>query len=112
MMPWLPIVLGILAGFLFGSGVAWLNFRFTLKATKNVTDAVKTNSNIFMKVYILRQVVNIAALFCIFFLRNVLPIPFYYPLIGTAIGLALPAQILAVQLGQKKKKPAFPGEKN
>lgn len=109
-MLWLPTVLGILAGFIFGSFIAWLNFRFTLKATKNVAGAVNANTNIFMKVYILRQVINIAALFCIFFLRNVLPVPFYYPLIGTAIGLALPAQILAMRLGQKNKKTALSGE--
>jgi len=101
-MTWMLLLLGGLAGFLFGCLIAFLNHRMTQRFSEK-TDA-DNMKKAFAKIYILRQAMNIAALLLIYFCRNLLPVPFYYPLIGTAIGLSLPSQVLAIRAVLAKKK--------
>ena len=70
-------------GFAFGALVAFGNAQITQRAVeKDSTNAVMAGS-------MLRMLVNIAALAVVYFTRNLLPLPFYGTIIGTAAGLSL-----------------------
>ncbi len=100
-MTWVTLLLGGLAGFIFGSLIAFVNYSMTKRLVgKADADSIK---KAFAAVYFFRQIMNVAALMLVYFCRNVLPVPFYYPLIGTAVGLALPSQLLAIRNANKKK---------
>ena len=85
-------VLGGLAGLVFGLAVAWCNMLLT-KRSMQKQEASGVN--------VLRQVINIAALALVFLLRNVIPLPVYGTLIGTALGLSA-GNVLFVWLLTKK----------
>jgi drug/metabolite transporter (DMT)-like permease len=81
-------VWGALAGLTFGSAVAYLNSRITKHYLDKNRDRVGTEGvGAVMGVNGLRQVINVAALAIVFFIRNVLPLPFYAVILGTAAGL-------------------------
>jgi drug/metabolite transporter (DMT)-like permease len=87
-MPVMDYVWGALAGLAFGSAVAYLNSRITKHYLDKNRDRVGTEGvGAVMGVNGLRQVINVAALAIVFFLRNVLPLPFYAVILGTAAGL-------------------------
>ena len=88
-------VLGGLAGLVFGLAVAWCNMLLTKRSMQ------KQDASAIMGVNVLRQVINIAALALVFLLRNVIPLPVYGTLIGTALGLSV-GNVLFVWLLTKK----------
>lgn len=70
-------------GFAFGALAAVGNAQITRRAVeKGSTNAVMAGS-------MLRMLVNIAALAVVYLTRNLLPLPFYGTIIGTAVGLSL-----------------------
>lgn len=95
------------AGFLFGSLVAALNYRLSLRFIQKA----KRTSDV-MKVSLLRQMLNILALVVAFIIGKWLLEDWLALLVGTALGLTLSAQLLAFRLyrrqaaTQQKKHPA------
>ena len=88
-------MLGGLAGLVLGLAVAWCNMLLTKRSMQ------KQDASAIMGVNVLRQVINIAALALVFLLRNVIPLPVYGTLIGTALGLSA-GNVLFVWLLTKK----------
>lgn len=89
-------------GFAFGALVAFGNAQITRRAVeKNSTNAVMAGS-------MLRMLVNIAALAVVYFTRNLLPLPFYGTIIGTAAGLSLVGLGLNYRLSKKQLKKENP----
>ena len=95
----MPVETYLLAGgigFIFGSLVAFGNVRiFRTGVRKNSVNAVIGAS-------MLRMLVNIAALPVVYFTRNLLPLPFYGTIIGTAVGLSLMGILLNLRLSKKQ----------
>lgn len=79
-------VLGAVLGIVFGMIFGYLNMRITKAAVKknggNGLAAVAATN-------LIRSFVNVAALAAVFFTRNLVPLPFYATLLGTATGLAV-----------------------
>ncbi len=88
-------VIGGLLGLVFGFAVACCSALLTKKSLK------KGKSAAVMGVSFLRQLMDIAALFIVFLLRNVLPFPLYAVLIGTALGLSVGGVLLSIRMGKK-----------
>lgn len=78
-------LLGGLAGFLLGLAVGYCNMCITKHSMKR-----QNNNDIgtVMGTNVLRQLINFATLAIVFLLRNVIPLPFYGTIIGTALGLS------------------------
>lgn len=95
----MPVEMYLLAGgigFIFGALAAFVNMCITRRSLrKNSTNAVMAGS-------MLRMLVNIAALAAVYFTRNLLPLPFYGTIIGTAAGLSLVGILLNVRLSRKQ----------
>lgn len=79
-------LLGGLAGFLLGLAVGYCNMCITKHSMKKQNgDGVGA----VMGTNVLRQFLNFAALAVVFLLRNIIPLPFYGTIIGTAFGLSV-----------------------
>ena len=95
----MPVEMYLLAGgigFVFGALVAFGNMQLTRRGLqKNSAIAVMAAS-------MLRMLVNIAALAAVYFTRNLLPLPFYGTIIGTAVGLSLVGTLLNLRLSKKQ----------
>lgn len=83
-------------GFAFGALVAFGNAQITRRAVE------KGSTNAIMAACMLRMLVNIAALAAVYFTRNLLPLPFYGTIIGTAVGLSLVGIGLNYRLSKKQ----------
>ena len=66
------------------------------------TAVEKDSTNAVMAGSMLRMLVNIAALAVVYFTRNLLPLPFYGTIIGTAAGLSLVGIGLNYRLSKKQ----------
>lgn len=85
-MPVWMYLLGGLAGIIFGLVVGYCNMLITKRSMKKQNgDGVGA----VMGTNVLRQFLNFAALAAVFLLRNVIPLPFYGTIIGTALGLSI-----------------------
>ena len=62
----------------------------------------KNSVNAVIGASMLRMLVNIAALAVVYFTRNLLPLPFYGTIIGTAVGLSLMGILLNLRLSKKQ----------
>lgn len=91
-------VIGGLLGLAFGFAVACCSALLTKKSLK------KGKTAAVMGVSFLRQLMDIAALFIVFLLRNVVPLPLYAMLIGTALGLSAGGILLASRIGRDVKQ--------
>lgn len=79
-------ILGALLGVLFGLVFGYLNMRITKAAVKkNGGDGLAAVAATNM----IRTFVNVAALAVVFFMRNLVPLPFYATLLGCALGLSV-----------------------
>ena len=97
-----------LAGFVFGCLIALLNFRLTVRCIQR-----SNQSKEIMKVSILRQVFNIVALVVAFLVGKWFEAGMMALLIGTALGLTLPAQLLALRFYRRRtggQQPQQSGE--
>jgi hypothetical protein len=81
-------ILGALAGLAFGSLAAYLNSLLTRRyLRKNSGRTQPEGTAAAMGLTFMRQIINIIALAIVFFLRNVVPLPFIATICGTAAGL-------------------------
>ena len=97
----LPVEMYLLAGgigFVFGALVSFANAQITRHSVR------KNSANAIMAASILRMLVNIAALAVVYFTRNLLPLPFYGTIVGTAVGLSLVGILLNLKLSKEQMK--------
>lgn len=83
-------------GFALGALVAFANMCITRRAVR------KNSTNAMMAASMLRMLLNIAALAAVYFTRNLLPLPFYGTIIGTALGLSLVGIGLNLKLSKEQ----------
>lgn len=96
-----PVEMYLLAGgvgFVFGALVSFANAQITRHSVR------KNSANAIMTASILRMLVNIAALAAVYFTRNLLPLPFYGTIVGTAVGLSLVGILLNLKLSKEQLK--------
>lgn len=96
-----PVEMYLLAGgvgFVFGALVSFANAQITRHSVR------KNSVNAIMAASILRMLVNIAALAVVYFTRNLLPLPFYGTIVGTAAGLSLVGILLNLKLSKEQLK--------
>ena len=88
------VVIGAVAGLLWGALIAWLNARITRAfLTKGTANAVMTGN-------LIRTLTDIGALTLVFLLRNVLPFSFEAAIVATAIALGLLTVLFAFRLAK------------
>lgn len=95
----MPVEMYLLAGgigLVFGGLVAFGNLQITRRSLQ------KNSANAVMAASMLRMLTNIAALAVVYFTRNLLPLPFYGTIIGTAVGLSLVGILLNLRLSKKQ----------
>ena len=101
------IIISVVMGTAFGTIFAFLDHYMLLKALRKLTFSDDSkDKGIIRRVYILRYVINLVVLIFVFVIRDYLPFRWEYILIGTALGLTLPARFLAMHMGIEKK-PSF-----
>lgn len=90
------IALAVLLGAVWGVLVSLLGMLITKRALeKNNTGAVMAGS-------LSRTVLDVAALGLVFLLRNTVPLPYTYMMIGTAVGLSVTTIVYSFRLAGKK----------
>ena len=90
----MKVVIGAVAGLLWGTLIAWLNARITRAfLAKGTANAVMTGN-------LIRTLTDIGALTLVFLLRNVLPFSFEAPIVATAIALGLLTVLFAFRLAK------------
>ena len=90
------IALAVLAGAVWGVLVSLLGMLITKRCLeKGSTGAVMAGS-------LSRTVVDVAALGLVYLLRDTVPLPYTYMLIGTAIGLSVATIVYSFRLAGKK----------
>ena len=92
------LVLGVLAGLLWGAAAAALNMRISKKAL------AKGETNALLASNLGRSAVDIAALAVVFLLRNVLPFSYEAMLVGTAVSLSLLTILFAFRIAGRRKR--------
>ena len=93
----MKVVIGVLAGVLWGALAAFVNLKINQKAL------AKNSTNALMAANLGRTAVDIAALGIVFLLRGVLPFSYEAMLIGTAVSLSLLTVVFAYRLAGKEK---------
>lgn len=102
------IVLSLLLGGAVGTVFSVIDHYLLLRTLRNLNlDDELQNKQSITRVYVVRYVINIAVLVVVFAVRNYLPFDWQFILIGTAVGLTLPARFLAMRMGLERK----PGQK-
>ena len=98
----MKIVLGILAGIIWGTAAAFLDSRI-MKYTvqKNSTNSIMIGN-------MLRMLVDVAALGIVFLLRNVLPFHFVAALAATAVSLSIATIVFSFMLARPAKTDQAP----
>ncbi len=101
----LSCVIGAAAGLAFGSAVSTLNVHITEKYILNVDnqELLKTGTSRIMAINAVRLLLDAAALFVVFILRNVLPFSFIPAIIGTAFGLSVVSFFMLYKAAGTKK---------
>ena len=95
-------ILGGAAGLAFSTLVAYLNSLITKRyLNRNKDNQGPEGTAAAMGLTFIRQLVNIAALAIVFFMRNIVPLPFIATAIGTVIGLTAVSILLVYRLTDK-----------
>ena len=92
------LVLGVLAGLLWGAAAAAVNMGISKKAL------AKGSTNVLLAANLGRTAVDIAALASVFLLRKLLPFSYEAMLVGTAISLSLLTILFAFRMAGKQKR--------
>lgn len=91
----MKVLIGALAGLLWGAAAAFLNARVSAAIMKKETVQAAMAANF------ARLAVDIAALAAVLLLRGVLPFPYEPALIGAAVSLSTFTLINAFRMGKK-----------
>ena len=86
-----------LIAFLGGSVISVINAVITAKQINSETHSISGNT------MILRQVISFAYLAGVYFLVRKMPVNMYWPLIGAAAGLTIPAVLFALTIAKQMK---------
>ena len=89
-------VLALLVGAVWGVLMGFVNM-FIMRAALN-----KNKDQALMGANILRTLLDLVAFAAVFFLRSVLPLPYTFVLVGTALGLSMTTIVLSYRLAGKK----------
>ena len=92
----LSYVLAVLAGAVWGVAVGLVNMLIMRAALNKNRDAA------FMGANLARTFLDLAAFAAVFLLRNVLPLPYPFVLVGTALGLSMTTIVFSFRLAGKK----------
>ena len=88
--------LGVLAGLVWGGVWGAVNVLILKKSIR------KNDNNAIMAANMGRMGIDLLALLAVFLLRKVLPVPYEFVLIGTAVALSAVTLIFAFRFGKKK----------
>ena len=89
------VVIGGATGLVFGSSVAYLNYRITKYFSKGYRDTGVIGGRISdMKIISSRMLVNISALTATFVFHDILQVSFVALIVGTATGLSVVSILL------------------
>ncbi len=91
----MKIVIGLLAGLVWGALIGLVNTLIMKKSLK------KNDSNLVMAANLARMVLDLAALGLVFLLRNLLPFPYEPMLVGTAVALSIVSLVFAFRYGKR-----------
>ena len=91
----MKIVIGVLAGLVWGALIGLVNTLIMKKGLK------KNDSNLVMAANLARMVLDLAALGLVFLLRNLLPFPYEPMLVGTAVALSVVSLVFAFRYGKR-----------
>ena len=89
-------VLAVLVGAVWGVVTGLVNMLIMRAALK------KNKDQVFMGANILRTLLDLAAFAVVFFLHDVLPLPYTFVLVGTAAGLSITTIIVSFRLAGRK----------
>ncbi|MBQ6465546.1 MAG: hypothetical protein IJJ43_04695 [Oscillospiraceae bacterium] len=89
-------VLAVLVGAVWGVAMGFVNMLIMRAALKKNKDEAFAGASIF------RTVLDLAAFVVVFLLRNILPLPYTFVLVGTAAGLSITTIVLSYRLAGKK----------
>lgn len=89
-------VLAVLVGAVWGAAMGFVNMLIMRAALK------KNKDQAFMGANMLRTLLDLAAFAVVFLLRGVLPLPYTFVLVGTAVGLSMTTIVLSFRLAGKK----------
>lgn len=102
------ILLGGVAGLLYGAVIGYLKYALLWKKT------IKKEESIAMSAVTKRMVanyaVNLLALLFVFLLRNVMPFDFMWPLLGTAVALSVATRLAPMHEVMKYVEPSNKAE--
>lgn len=99
----MEIAISLVIGILIGTVFAVFNHLILLRGMKRLDASNQKSANsLITKIYVIRYLINLAVLFIIFFLRSKLPFSWEYILLGSAVGLTVPARIFSVKWGLEK----------
>lgn len=89
-------VLAVLVGAVWGVAMGFVNMLIMRAALKKNKDGAFAGASIF------RTVLDLAAFVVVFLLRNILPLPYTFVLVGTAAGLSITTIVLSYRLAGKR----------
>ena len=89
-------VLAVLVGAVWGVAAGLVNMLVMRAALKKKSDRAIMAANL------ARTVLDVAALAVVFLLRNILPLPYTFVLVGTAAGLSITTIIVSFRLAGGK----------
>ena len=90
-------IIAALIAFLGGSVISVINAVITAKQINSETHSISGNT------LILRQALSFAYLAVVYFIVRKLPIDMYWPLLGAAAGLTIPAILFALTIAKHMK---------
>lgn len=98
----MDLAIGLAAGFVFGGIFAFIEHRLLISRLAKLDERGNESAADVMKIYALRYLISVLVLLCVFLTRKLVPLNYYGTLIGTALGLTLPSQIMAMRAGLNK----------
>ena|SRR5690625_5303579 len=98
----MDLVIGLIIGFVFGFIFSYLEYRLLKWKLRKLDEKGDNSTAGVMKIYGLRYLISLLVLLVVFLTRNLFPWHFYGTLIGTAMGLTIPSQIMAIRAGLTK----------
>jgi hypothetical protein len=101
----IEVAAGGMAGLIFGSLAAFLNYRISKSYMERSRNGSGKNGIVsVMGVSFARMLINAVALAVVFFLRDLLPWPFAAVVIGTSLGLSAVSILLILHLSRCHKQ--------
>jgi len=92
-------IFGVLAAFIFGAVIAYVNYRISQAVIKN-------RPQMYSSISVVRQVIHIAGLVAVYFLAPLTPWDRTYMLVAAVLGMTLPMFYFTYRL--MKKNDAAP----